>query len=597
MPEDQEKEEPKKPVADEPSEDVAEAEEPAHEPAEIEKPVEKIVTGGSGKEKFKAFLRSTKGKVLLAVLGVLLVLGILFAVPATRYGILGMFIKKSITITVLDMSTDTPVSEVDLQLGTANGVTDADGKVSLTVPVGIYEAVVSKKYYKSTNQKVEVGLFGNAAATLELEATGRPVPVTVLNKVSGKPLAKATITAEESVTTTNDEGEATLVVPADKQTIAATIKTEGFNDLAIEITVTSQKDTKNTFSVVPAGTVYFLSKRTGKIDVMKSDLDGGNVKTVLAGTGKESESETSLLTSRDWKYLALHARRDGDKAKVYLIDSTKGDELSVIDEGDATFQLLGWYDSRLAYVVERNAVKEWEPKKTAVKSFDAPARKITVLQENSAEGGSSFDYAREWFSGYYLVKEGLVFTKQWTASNSSRLAGKKIAIFQTGLNGENKKTLKEFDETDQNGLDAALYEPQEIYYKYRPNYTDKSQFFEFENGAVKSASNATDATFEKEYPTFLLSPSGDQSLWSESRDGKRRIYVGDANAGNPTEVFSGEDYLQYGWFGDYVLISKNRSELFIMPKTGVGTGAPIKVTDYHRPDYIYSGYGYGYGGF
>jgi hypothetical protein len=45
------------------------------------------------------------------------------------------------------------------------------------------------------------------------------------------------------------------------------------------------------------------------------------------------------------------------------------------------------------------------------------------------------------------------------------------------------------------------------------------------------------------------------------------------------------------------LVSKNSSELYIMPKSGINEKLqPLKVTDYHKPVQNFYGYGGGYGG-
>jgi hypothetical protein len=58
------------------------------------------------------------------------------------------------------------------------------------------------------------------------------------------------------------------------------------------------------------------------------------------------------------------------------------------------------------------------------------------------------------------------------------------------------------------------------------------------------------------------------------------------------------DYSPYGWFSDsYTLVSKNASELYIMPTSGPAKSRqPLKITDYYKPAQTYVGYGYGYGG-
>jgi hypothetical protein len=55
------------------------------------------------------------------------------------------------------------------------------------------------------------------------------------------------------------------------------------------------------------------------------------------------------------------------------------------------------------------------------------------------------------------------------------------------------------------------------------------------------------------------------------------------------------DYDTYGWYSDnYLLVSKNSSELYVMDKAGKQTA--LKISDYHKPAQVFTGYGGGYGG-
>src|SRR6185295_2559549 len=110
---------------------------------------------------------------------------------------------------------------------------------------------------------------------------------------------------EDTEATTADDGKAVLVVPADKQEDAVTLSGDGFNTISATLKVTTEEVEANSFKVAPSGKIYFLSNASGKIDLVKSNLDGTDRQTVLAGTGKEDKLNTVLLASRDWKYVAL----------------------------------------------------------------------------------------------------------------------------------------------------------------------------------------------------------------------------------------------------------------------------------------------------
>lgn len=187
-----------------------------------------------------------------------------------------------------------------------------------------------------------------------------------------------------------------------------------------------------------------------------------------------------------------------------------------------------------------------------------------------------------------------MFGVTWNASSGANLADKQQAIYSIGSDGSNKKTVAQYPTTQVTNLVGKLYEPNGIYYGLYGS-AGFVKTVAVENGAAKDTNISGEDFSSRVYNTYLLSPSGNKTLWSESRDGKLSVLVGDGNGQNAKTILAAGDYTAYGWFGDeYVLLSKNKSELYILNAAG---GTPIKVSDYHKPDFSSIGYGYGYGGF
>jgi hypothetical protein len=551
--------------------------------------------------KIKALLATKKGKVIAAVAGVLLVLSLLLAMPLTRYALLGVVVKKDVSLTVVDSKTQKPVTEAQVTVNGQTATTDNAGKAELRgVSVGPQTITIQKKYYNGLNVTLNVWITKAAEPTqLELTANGRQVPVRVLNKITKQPLENATISALDTSVTTDANGEASLVLPADQTELEGTVAAEGYNSQTIAIKVIEQLDDGNIFSLTPAGKLYFLSKRSGKIDVMKSDLDGGNAQVVLAGTGKEEDFDTLLVASRDWKYLALKSRRDSDKAKLYLIDTTKNDQLRVIDEGDANFDPQGWADHRFVYKVTRNNKEVWENGHYALKSFNAEDGQIAQLDETQSTTSPYFNKDYRYYERYddtLLIGNELIFVKDWSAYDDNPYGTPpdvKQGIYVINADGSNKKTLLDAWPFGDESLSIRAYKPQEIYARWYKADNDIAHY-EYENGQFIKE-ELTNDEYYKSYPTYLISPSGNETFWSESRDGKYTLLTGNAQGDNSQTIASLVEYRQYGWFTDeYLLVSKDNSELYILSKTG--SDSPLKVTDYHKPAYSLF-YGGGYGGF
>ena len=529
--------------------------------------------------------------------GIVIVLAVLFIVPLTRYNILGVVVKAPVVVRVVDNTTGKPVSGALVELSGKHAETQADGKATLRVNTGSGTLKVSKKYYRGVSTDKLVAFSGNDFRA-SLVATGRQVQVRLVNKLTGKPLSGGTISAGGAKATSDTKGLATLVIASSATTQRGSVSMNGYNTLLVTITADGNL-AQNTFAVVPSGKLYFLSNLSGKIDVVKTNLDGSNRQTVLAGTGSEDPNGTSLLASRDWEYLALLANRGGSGASVYLI-STANDKVLTVDQGAATFSLVGWSGDTLVYQVTHTAVADWQPAQQTLKAFDPTTGKPLLLDQTQASGTTEADYVKQYFGAVYLMNNQVVYSKNWTASYAdwSQLSTKQAELDNIAADGSDHKVVKTFALADgtQAGsvsLDTEPYGPGSLYLHFVNGSSD--QFFDYANGQVSADTKLTTNQFwSGAYPTYLQSPSGHQTFWAEQRDGKNTLFVGNADGSNPKQIASLSDYRPYGWYTDnYLLVSKNGSELYVMPASG---SPATKVTDYYKSPLNYNGYGGGYGG-
>lgn len=541
-------------------------------------------------------------KKLSIPLVIVILLGILGAVPFTRYAIAGTFWKQTITIDVMDSQTHKAVSNAMVEVKGVMAYTDGQGKVKLKVKAGNATLKVSKNYYATATKKVLVPVMKpKSDIMVDLQATGRQVPITVTDKITGKVVSGASIKASDTEATTDSKGQATLVLPADKSSVAVTISASGHNDLKATVQVTTQAVKNNTFQITPSGKVYFLSNLSGKIDVVKTNLDGTGRQTVLAGTGSEDTHDTLLVASRDWKYLALLSKRDGGSyAKLFLID-TSNDSLTTMDEGNAIFTIAGWSNHRFIYNVNR-AMQPWQPKREAIKSFDASTKKIATLDESMAYGGTQDNYLYQTFDVPTIFKNGeIVYAADWVAAVGVANQVKDQSANLTSIkdDGSSKHVVKSFqlasDVYNNNAVNIStrLKGPSDLYLGFYDGHSNK--YYEYTNSQIKEMTNMSDEDFASaRYNLYQVSPSGSQTLWAEPRDGQNVIFVGDENGANGKKI-SPSGYKAYGWYGDnFILLAKGDSQLYIMPVAG---GTVSKVSDYYTssPTYntgSYTGYGW-----
>ena len=559
----------------------------------------------SSGSKLQKVWKKFKGNKKIAIpVTIVAIIGLVLLIPITRYQVLGLFIQKNFNVMVVDSATGRPVSSAAIYLAGQTAQTDNDGKATLHAKLGKSKLTAEKSYYNTAETNVTVTLTESKNNTqVSMVATGRTVPVSVKNKITSEPVSNATIQAEGTEVKTTADGKALIVLPVDKERVQATVKGEGYNETKVQINVTDQEVDSNAFSVTPTGKVYFLSKKSGKYDVVKTNLDGTDRKVVVKGTGKEDDS-TELITTRDWKYLVLHARRDSKQAKLYLID-TSSDKLSVIDEGDASFDIHGWANHHLVYTVYRNNVPHWKSKHTALKSFNAEDKKLTTIDENQSVGKYEYDSSSENFSNIAIVDSSrLIYAKFWNYTDyysDNLLKGKKSSIIAVNADGGERQILKEYSAGTVAYMEVLQPKPQQVYmrvetYKDKYNYTYEANYYIYDHGTFKNLNIDDDVEFYEmaNVDTHILpSPDGKSTFWYERRDGKNSFFIGNENADKANEVTSVEGYIPFGWYTDqYLLATLKESELYVMPRTG---GSLLKFTDFQQSAGSYPGYNHGYG--
>ena len=521
-------------------------------------------------------------------IGLAALLVIILAVPLTRYKLLGLVVKEPVTFSVIDSKTATPVSNALVNVAGKTAKTDANGKANLKVPLGQATLDVTKQYYKTYSVALFVGFKAPRPSAVHLVATGRQVPITVLNKISGQPLANAEIKVLHTTAKTNAHGQAVVVLPTTAASDSATLTLNDYNTAAVSVQVTSSVVSGNTFTLTPSGQLYFLSNDSGTIDVVKTNLDGSARQTVLAGTGKEDPKTTSLLASRDWRYLVLEAQRDTGQLALYLIDTS-----------NATFNLIGWYGHDFMYDLVSNTTPQSQTGHEVIKSYDADHLQLNQLDEDQAEGNTA-SYAYQAFANFYVLNNELTYSTQWltydSTGNGYDLSSQSDTISAIQPDGQDKKDYQSIPASGLSSIQAVLYKPGAIYYEAHNSSAGTTVYYNFENQTISTPTTVNQSTFAQTYPTYLVSPSGNRTLWASQTDGSNVLFVGDANAQNQKQVGSG--YAPYGWYGDsYILLSQNNSQLYIMPSGGLANGRqPLKISSYYKPLQTYSGSGYSYGG-
>lgn len=541
-------------------------------------------------------------KVFIPTISIILVF-VLLAIPQVRFFALGWAWHTTARVVVTDTVTGTPVTNASVAIDSVAAMTNELGVARLDgISIGVHTAVIKKTHYKPVSQKVTVDVAPlDQSQSVALEATGHLVQIDIKNRLTDKAIADVIITNGDSVTYARSDktGKASVVVPADAKELKAVLTAPGYRVQEVKVT-----QSVKTFSLIPDGSLYFLSKQSGKIDVVKTAIDGTDRKVVVGGTGDENNETTSLLTSRDWKFAILKAKRAPNKPEALYLVRSDNDSYKVIDESDAVFTPIGWIGHSFVYQAQRNNGQYWRAKTVAIKSYNADTGQVTTIDENGSDPVSTEQSALYNLLGNYAITDGiLTYTKTWYSAIATALstADKQTTIMTVKADGTDKKVVRSFsvDQVDQ--LSSRLYLPQEVRYQIIPKTTDanaKPKYGELKVGVYKDTDAAFDSFGTDVYPTYLISPNGNTSFWSEERDGKNALFIGGKNAESKEEIVSKSDYVAYGWLtDDWLLLQKGGSELYITTKDQLKAGgAPLKVSDYHKLKNSFLGYGYGYGG-
>lgn len=421
-----------------------------------------------------------------------------------------------------------------------------------------------------------------------MTATGRQAKVLVTNFVSDEPIMDATVRYKSSTAKTDKRGEAIITVPIEatnKYDLA--LSKDGYNDGKQTVTINAKPSTKaQTVRLTPVGKVYFLSRASGKIDVIKSNLDGTARETVLSGTGRENDATTTMISTTDWRYLALSTRREDKKSQIMIID-TNGDSVSTADEGNANFTLYGWDGHKLIYTSENIDTPAWQTGKNRLKSYDAPSKKLAVLYQTVASGTNDADTQSESIASVSLVNHRVLYQiVNFTPNTTSR-------FYSTTISNNAQKTLFSY-KSNELSVSVSYLSATEAYFTGYAFTNNKYTYYEVgDDSTWKTIDKLPDDS--KQY-TYFVSPDGQRLLWSEERDGKQTILLGDSKAENAQKLYSLSELKPYAWLSDkYALYSQKDSELYIAPIKANGT--PKKITDYHRPRGVsFRGYGGGGGG-
>ncbi len=557
-------------ATNEKDDEVVESPAVAEEPEEVKGPEEtELPKKANPFKKAWSWLRAKPVRlVVAAVVTVLLVSGVAIGATDLKYPVLGAVWKSSVGLRVVDAGSSLPVAHATVTLAGQTEFTDKTGAATFThVKPGKTTVVVTRVAYATSSQAQTIGFGDITLNTVKLKATGVQVVSNVSNVLTGGSVEGVEVKAGDVQATTDANGKAVLVFPPDANNTTQDIEYSKDNFNTLKVSTKVQLNGKPiAATVVPAGKVYYLSNRSGKIDLYESNLDGSEPTVVLPGTGSEDTDTGILTTAKNPDYLALVSSREGKRdayGNVYhglFIFNTASRKLTKIEDTYAFVNYRAWVDDSLVYE-KYPATGVGCPD---VKAYAPVSQKSTVLISASGTGTCPKLLAPYDDGFFYSLSAG---------------PADKNGIYFGQLGG---KAAKRVAETPSASIvRQTKHTLLSVYYSYNPDYTADWQSIDLEALTSAKVANGPSNTASR---TYNDSVNDKASAFIEERDGKTELYLTDSKGGNEKKLTSLGSVNQFvNWVGDdYIVFSVTKSDENALYVVAVPSGKVTKLADFYR---------------
>ncbi len=424
-------------------------------------------------------------------------------VPVSRYFILNTAgVRSSASIVVLDESTEQPLKNVSVTVGKITATTNSDGIAQLShVKLGSNQLIVEKRAFAPQTKTIVVGWGSNPLGNLSLKAVGAQYTFLVKDWLSGQPIEKAEASSGDASALSDKDGKIVLTVDtSDTATLDVTIKAAAYRGESISFGAANK--TEQSVSMVSNRKDVFVSKRSGKYDVYKVDVDGKNEDLVLKGTGNEQDNMVLISHPTD-EVVAYVSTRDNVRNKdgyllstMLLIDLSDNTTINLVQS--ERIQPLGWIGDDLIFAQIAAGASASNPKRHRLMAYN-----YKTGDKRELASSNSFNDA--------LIAAGNIYY----APSSNGGTG-------TGLY-----------KSDASGSRLSITN-QEVWNIFRTAYDTldlsvQQDWYEYKIGDVK-ARKLGGAPANLTGRVYIDSPNKKHSLWVDQRDGKGVLLAYDTNA-------------------------------------------------------------------
>lgn len=429
------------------------------------------------------------------IVGFVLLLMIIMALPSTRYSILNAAgVRATSSLTVISNESQQPLKNAKVTLSGQSATTNDEGKVTFTkLRLGKADLEITKRGFASVQQSKVLGWGSNPYGNIEMTVTGTRLIFVAKDFLSGKAVTSAEASSGDFNAQADDKGKILLAVDqnSDKDLIV-TIKADGYREetVTIKLADTGEKS----ISMAPNRPRVFVSKRSGKLDIYKVDADNKNEKVLLAGTGKE-RNDLAILQQPGGDYTAMVSTRLGTRNKDgYLLSNlfvinNKTDELTKLNESER-IQLVDWSGDRIVFIAVTQGASAANPNRSRLFSYQ--------IGQPGAKQIASANY----FNDAVIFKGSIYY-----APSSYAVPVASVKFFKVNADGSNQSTLL----------------GSEVWNIFRSDYDTlqlsvQQDWYDLKFGSTPSKLSSAPANPKSR--VYRDSPNGKNSLWVDSRDGK-----------------------------------------------------------------------------
>jgi hypothetical protein len=450
--------------------------------------------------RIRHWLGSKQGRWTIGVtIAAMLVVSIL--TPAIRYFVLntaGVRVKSSAT--VIDLTTQQPLKNTVVKVGSAEGTTDAEGNVTLSgVRLGKQRLVIDKLAFSSVDKSVTVGLGSNPLGTFELTPTGVRYEFHVSKFLSGEKLGKVELASGAADARTNDEGVAVLTVDQPADTFVVRLSGSGLRTDDVKIDAATKKPI--TVSLVSERKHAYASKRSGKLDLYSNYADSKGDKLILAGTGSERETDMTIAphpTKNTVAYVSTRSGRTNDDgyllSSLLLVDTNSGENTHIVTT--ERINVIGWQSDRLIYLQITQGPSATKDERYKLMSYDP--------ETNNSQQLASANY----------MNDAQIFAGQVYFAPSGALQPEKAKLYRVNVDGSNQQVVidQEIWRIIRTDIDAIVL-----------SVSDQT-WYEYRSGQAKPTSRPGAPT-DMQSRRYTTSPNGGLSAWVDERDGKGTLLI------------------------------------------------------------------------